>query len=106
MCSVVGSERKIKRVWDASQQAILDRTLQRRRKLRPDKEWDAAARIQKACGLKYNPQFMAESKRKVSSMLNEYGEERSIRECIRRAEGAGPMSIHWTQKVERLCRFF
>lgn len=51
-----------------------------RQELRPDKERDAVARIQKAYGEKYNPQLMAESKREVSSMLNEYGEERSIRE--------------------------
>ena len=56
-----------------------------RQELRPDKEQDAAARIQKAYGKKYNPQLMAEGKGEVSSLLNEYGEEQSIRERIRRA---------------------
>ena len=55
-----------------------------RQELRPDKERDATARIQKAYGEKYSPKLMAEGKREVSSLLNEYGEERSIRECIRR----------------------
>ncbi len=50
-----------------------------RQELRPDREWDAAARVQKAYGEKYNPWFMVDSKQKVSSMLNEYGEGRSIR---------------------------
>lgn len=57
-----------------------------RQELRPDKEQDAAARIQKAYGKKYNPQLMAEGKGEVSSLLNEYGEEQSIRERIRREE--------------------
>lgn len=57
-----------------------------RQELRPDKERDAAARIQKAYGEKYDTQLMAEGKREVSSLLDEYGEERSIRERIRRVE--------------------
>ena len=57
-----------------------------RQELRPDKEWDATARIQKAYGKKYNPQLMADGKREVSSLLNEYGEEQFIRERIRRVE--------------------
>lgn len=56
-----------------------------RQELRPDKEQDATARIQKAYGKKYNPQLMAEGKGEVSSLLNEYGEEQSIRERIQRA---------------------
>ena len=57
-----------------------------RQELRPDKERDAAARIQKAYGEKYSPQLLAEGLRVVSSLLDEYGEERSIREHIRRVE--------------------
>ena len=57
-----------------------------RQELRPDKERGAAARLQKAYGEKYDPQLIAEGKREVSSLLDEYGEERSIRERIRRVE--------------------
>ena len=57
-----------------------------RQALRPGKEQDAAMRIQKAYGKKYSPQLMTESRREVSSILNEYGEERSIRERVRRTE--------------------
>ena len=57
-----------------------------RQALRPGKEQDAAMRIQKAYGKKYSPQLMTDSRREVYSILNEYGEERSIRERIRRLE--------------------
>lgn len=63
-----------------------------RQELRPDKERDAGARIQKAYGEKYSPQLMAEGKREVSSLLDEYGEERSIRERI------------WRVEIENRCR--
>ena len=68
-----------------------------RQALRPGKERDAAMRIQKAYGKKYSPQLMTESRREVSSILNEYGKERSIRERVRSTE----IENRYRQKVQQ-----
>ena len=68
-----------------------------RQALRPGKERDAAMRIQKAYGKKYSPQLMTESRREVSSILNEYGEERSMRERVRSTE----IENRYRQKVQQ-----
>lgn len=54
-----------------------------RKSIRPDKEQDAARRLQNAYGDKYNPLTMFDSKRNAANLLNEETETLSIREKIK-----------------------
>lgn len=63
-----------------------DELMNERLAIRPDKERCAVARVQSACGDRYQPLMMYDSKRDVSEILGEETETRSIRERLRQKQ--------------------
>jgi len=54
--------------------------------VREKKEHSAVDKVKAACGEKYDPMLMYDSKRDVANLLHEEAEVRSVREFIRRKQ--------------------
>jgi len=54
--------------------------------IREEKEHSAVDRVKSACGEKYDPMMMHDSKRDVANLLHEEAEARSIRERLRQKQ--------------------
>jgi hypothetical protein len=54
--------------------------------IREEKEHSAVDRVKSACGEKYDPMMMHDSKRDVANLLHEEAEARSIRERLRQRQ--------------------